>query len=364
MSDQRIPGEFAPEVEARFRESRANALIAVNLNTFWSIAMILLSFGFWDAFVDPAHWRAAFNIRLLGAALVVATGLFQKWPGKARYMPVLAKIRLTIAVVASLVAATLLDRGYGFGVAGLCVIVLTGPYVALDSRDLLKTNLLLLSSLVAVMFAVSLDRFDMIATAVFALLAVAASSLLGRVLEASNRRAFALDLELRHEARTDALTGLDNRRAIEAHAAIDLERARRSGAPVSVILADLDHFKSINDRHGHEAGDDVLITAAKVLRGAVRATDGLGRWGGEEFIAVLANADEQMAAEIAERMRSAIAAAAFHQLPKGITISIGVATRAGFTDPAVAWDELIAEADRHLYQAKSAGRNRVVSKQG
>jgi len=351
---------FTPEVEAQFRDSRTNALIAVNLNTFWSIAIILLAFGFWDAFVDRAHWRAAFNVRLLGAALVVATGVFQKLPGKAGYMLVLAKVRLTIAVVASVVAATLLDRGYGFGVAGLCVIVLTGPYIAVDARDLLKTNLAILASVIAVMFVVSLDRFDMIGTAVFALLAVAASTLLGRVMEASNRRAFALELASHRDARTDALTGLDNRRSMQERGRVELKRAQRSGLPVSVILCDLDHFKSINDKYGHEAGDATLTRAAAVLRGALRESDALGRWGGEEFMAVLPGTDTGGAAEVAERMRAAIAAARFDGRAEGTTISLGVASSEQFDDPGMEWDLLIKEADQRLYRAKREGRNRVV----
>ncbi len=188
----RSPARFPPDVEAQLRASRVAALIAVNLNTFWSIAIILLGFGLWDAFVDPAHWRSAFNVRAAGAVVVLATGLFQKLPGKGHWMPPMAKVRLLIAVVASMFAATTLDRGYGFGVAGLVVIILTGPYIAIDGRDLLVTNLLMSAAIVPVMFVVSLAPFDIIGTAVFVLLAFAVSTLLGRVLEASNRRGFAL----------------------------------------------------------------------------------------------------------------------------------------------------------------------------
>ena len=94
------------------------------------------------------------------------------------------------------------------------------------------------------MVVVSLDPFDMIGTAIFALLAVAVSMLLGRALEASNRRAFALELELHRDSRTDALTGLDNRRAMEERGIVELKRASRAAAPVSLILCDIDHFKS------------------------------------------------------------------------------------------------------------------------
>jgi diguanylate cyclase (GGDEF)-like protein len=348
--------------EAQFRAHRIARLIEVNLDTFWSIAVILLGFSLWDAFVDPLHYRSAFVVRASAAAIVVATGFFQKLPGKSRWMPFMAKVRLVIAVAASVIAAGMLDRGYGYGVAGLVVIILTGPYVAIDSRDLRMTNFLILAALVPVMFAVDVDRFDVIGTVAFALLAVVVSTLLGRVLESSNRRAFALDLELHHDARTDALTGLANRRGMEERGSIELKRAKRARTPVSVILCDLDHFKKVNDRYGHEAGDTVLGRAATVLLGALRQTDALGRWGGEEFIAVLPATDARGAAGVAERMRAFIADALFDGLPGGVTISVGGATLPVVDDLTTAWEDLVKEADQNLYRAKSDGRNRVVTK--
>ena len=157
---------------------------------------------------------------------------------------------------------------------------------------------------------------------------MAVSTLLGRVLEASNRRAFALERELHRDARTDALTGLDNRRAMQERGRAELKRAKRAGAPVSVILCDIDHFKSINDRYGHEAGDITLVQAAGVLRAALRESDALGRWGGEEFMAVLPGTDARGASHVAERMRAAIAATKFGSLADSTTISLGVATSA------------------------------------
>lgn len=358
----RTPPSFGQDRETQFRESRLRRLIEVNLNTFWSIAVILLGFSLWDLYVDPVNYRSAFIVRAIGAAIVVATGLFQKLPGKSRWMPFLSKVRLVIAVIASASAATMLDRGYGFGAAGVAVIILTGPYVAIDNRDLLKANLLMLAALVAVMFVVPLDRFDVVGTMVFALLAVAVSTLLGRVLEASNRRAFALDLELHHDARTDALTGLANRRGMEERGIIELKRAKRARTAMSVVLCDLDHFKRVNDRYGHEAGDAALGRAANVLLGALRQTDSLGRWGGEEFIAVLPATEARGAAGVAERMRASIANATFAGLPEGATISVGAATLEVVDDLTNAWENLVKEADQHLYRAKSEGRNRVVVK--
>lgn len=279
MSGEPVRSGHEPELDAQFRNSRVNSLIELNLNTFWSIAIILLGFGLWDAFVDAAHWREAFVIRVAGAVLVVATGVFQKLPGRGAWLPALAKFRLVVAAVSAVSAAATLEHGYGYGVAGLVVIILTGPYSAIDSRDLLKANVLLIAGLMPVVVAVSPTPFDTIGTGVFVLLAVAVSTLLGRVLESSNRRAFLLELEQHRDARTDPLTTLANRRAMQERGRVELKLAKRTGVAVSVILCDLDHFKAINDRYGHEAGDAALVRVAAVLKGALRESDALGRWG-------------------------------------------------------------------------------------
>ena len=360
LTGRPVSDRFAPDVDAQFRESRIAGFAAINKNTFWSIAILLLVFVAWDAYIDPAHWQSAFQARLFGAVVIVATGLFQQLPGKAHWLPLMAKIRLVISVVAATVAASMLDRGYGFAVAGVVAIILTGPYIAIDVRDLLTTNLAALLALAIVMVVVSLDPLDMIGTTVFVLLAMAVSMLLGRVLEASNRRAFVLELELHRDARTDALTGLDNRRAMQERGPLELKRALRAGVPVALVLCDIDHFKNINDRHGHEVGDAVLRSVARTLRATVRETDLLGRWGGEEFLAVLVDSDARRAAEVAERMRAAVAAAPLEGVAEPATISIGVATRQHVDTVADAWEALLKEADTHLYRAKSEGRNRVI----
>ena len=359
----RAPHRFAPDVEQLFRESRAAGLAAINANTFWSIAISVMAFSAWDYYADPANWFAAFRVRAAAVALIIATGIFQKLPGKLHWLVFLAKVRLVAAVVASLVAALILDRGYGFGVAGVITIILTGPYSAIDSRDLRATNIGALAAIAMVLLSAQLGTFEVTGTIVFVLLGTAASTLLGRVLEASNRRAFALELELHRDARTDTLTGLHNRRSMEERGLLELKRAERSGAAVSLILCDLDHFKSINDKHGHETGDEALRVVARVLRGALRETDMLGRWGGEEFMAVLVDTPMRSSIEVAERMRIAVGAATFPDLPGGATISIGVSTVEKVTTPLAAWDSLLKEADQLLYQAKKEGRNRVMYSQ-
>lgn len=361
MNEPRPFPRSADEFDAEFRESRIQTFVSVNLNTFWSISIILLLFELWDYYADPIHARSTLMVRVIGSLLVTVTGVYQNLPGRARALMVMAKVRMVIAAVATIIAASMLDRGYGFGVAGLVIIFMTGPYASIDSRDLAKTNVAALSATLLTMLLLSLDLFEIIGTIVFLSLAVVVSTLLGRVLEVSNRRAFTLEIEQHRDARTDSLTGLDNRRAMQERGRVELKLAKRSGAAVSVILCDLDHFKSINDKYGHECGDEALITTAKVLRGALRESDALGRWGGEEFIAVLPATGEKGAHDVAERMRLAIESTKFEFTTNSATISLGVASSQTIDDPSMEWDLLLKEADQRLYRAKHEGRNRTVS---
>jgi diguanylate cyclase (GGDEF)-like protein len=157
-------------------------------------------------------------------------------------------------------------------------------------------------------------------------------------------------------AATDTLTGLLNRRGFFDAAASLMARNRRSRAPVSVLAFDLDHFKSINDHHGHAVGDAVLQLFARVVGQTMRASDVIGRLGGEEFVALLPGTLSE-AARAAERVRAAFAAAYIVRDGRHIaaTVSIGVACGA----PTTAIDLLIAGADAALYQAKTNGRDRV-----
>ena len=158
-------------------------------------------------------------------------------------------------------------------------------------------------------------------------------------------------------AMTDPLTGLLNRRAFLEAAELMIERRGRNAMPVSVLLFDLDHFKSINDRFGHAVGDNALKMFARAAASNLRVNDVIGRLGGEEFAAILPGAAAD-AAIAAERLRRAFQGAGIDILGHniGATVSIGVATAI----PPVQIDNLLARADSALYRAKSNGRNRVV----
>jgi len=159
-------------------------------------------------------------------------------------------------------------------------------------------------------------------------------------------------------ARTDSLTGLLNRRALLDSGAGLLAQARRHGAPMTLLLIDLDHFKQINDSHGHEAGDRALLLVARLLKSALRRGDLAGRWGGEEFCVLLAHADADAATTFDQRLRGRLTRRAATELGFALGFSTGMATlRRQDTE----LETLLHRADTALYAAKNAGRGRLLS---
>jgi diguanylate cyclase (GGDEF)-like protein len=174
------------------------------------------------------------------------------------------------------------------------------------------------------------------------------------------RRLIKTQKELEVQATHDSLTGLWNRPAIFGILKHELARAARHEAPISIGMADIDHFKSVNDSLGHIAGDAVLREVANKMRSVIREYDSIGRYGGEEFLFVLPELDQKDALSVAERMRLSISEKPLmiqnHELP--LSISIGVAVT-NPTTKAGQVESLIRLADEALYIAKARGRNRV-----
>ena len=180
-------------------------------------------------------------------------------------------------------------------------------------------------------------------------------------LGAQNLALRALSDRLAALSTTDPLTGIPNRRALDEHLADELARARRYGTPLAVVMVDLDHFKRFNDKYGHAAGDSVLRHVAQTLDAEKRRGDTVARYGGEEFVAILSHADAAAAQIWAERVRARLANTAVEVTDAvlRVTASFGIAA-ATSGDKAPAMEDLLAAADRALYQAKAKGRNRVM----
>jgi diguanylate cyclase (GGDEF)-like protein len=168
-----------------------------------------------------------------------------------------------------------------------------------------------------------------------------------------------LDLEevARHldlRAATDPLTGLYNRRKLYRELATEMQRAQRYKTPLSVVLFDVDHFKDVNDGHGHQAGDVVLVELSRAVAARIRATDVLARWGGEEFLILTPGSDGEMASQLARNLGDAIRALVIGKVAE-VTCSFGVAE----FEQADTAETIIARADEALYRAKIGGRDRV-----
>jgi diguanylate cyclase (GGDEF)-like protein/PAS domain S-box-containing protein len=177
-------------------------------------------------------------------------------------------------------------------------------------------------------------------------------------LRSTNAELQKLTRELQEQARTDPLTGLPNRRAFQETIEVEFGRSKRFGTAAAIMVIDIDHFKQVNDTHGHDAGDRALICLAAVLKTKIRASDLAARFGGEEFVMLLPGTGLDGALILAERIRVAAAAieVAVGDRMFGLTVSVGVAP---FVADDYEWQQALVRADRGLYRAKLMGRNRV-----
>jgi diguanylate cyclase (GGDEF)-like protein/PAS domain S-box-containing protein len=177
-------------------------------------------------------------------------------------------------------------------------------------------------------------------------------------LRATNAELQKLTRDLQEQARTDPLTGLPNRRAFTEAIEVEFGRSRRFGTAATVLVIDIDHFKLVNDTHGHDAGDRALVSLAAVLKTKIRASDLAARFGGEEFVMLLPGTGLYGALTLAERIRAATADLVVESATGafGFSVSLGVAP---FENTDSEWQQALTRADRGLYHAKATGRNRV-----
>jgi len=280
-----------------------------------------------------------------GALAIVALLAFNAWSiSRGRYYPSITLVGLVPVIVLFLVFAL---RKQGMVGALWCYPAVISFYFMLPERGAWLANAILLGIALPEVWSV-IDH--PLATRVAAtLVAVSAfSAIFIRVITAQQRR-------LEAQAITDPLTGLFNRMLLHDTLEQAIEQNKRTGAPMTLVTLDLDHFKEINDTLGHDAGDAVLHGVGQLLRRRLRRVDHLFRIGGEEFLALLYATDADNARNVAESLRAAIAAHPF-LTGRSVTASLGVAA----LHPGDDWRAWMKRSDDKLYVAKSGGRDRVV----
>jgi two-component system, cell cycle response regulator len=183
------------------------------------------------------------------------------------------------------------------------------------------------------------------------------SELLARVRVGS--RVVQYQQHLEYQTQIDSLTGLFNRRAFEKKIGEEFERSKRYGHPLSVVILDIDNFKKINDTYGHHGGDAALVKISEILRERSRRSDFPSRFGGEEFVLVLPETDEDSAIQVAKKFHEEIKSCSFGTVDKPflLTVSMGLTSTAAkdYSD----WRDMVADADSALYQAKNTGKDRI-----
>jgi diguanylate cyclase (GGDEF)-like protein len=194
----------------------------------------------------------------------------------------------------------------------------------------------------------------------FLMLSVFANQMRARLTE--GRRELAASLEqIRELVHYDELTKVYNRRTLIERLEQERSRAKRTGVPFSVALIDLDHFKAVNDNHGHATGDEVLIAFAAAVRAAMRDTDIFGRYGGEEFLLILVATPAAAATPGVERLRGAVAAVDWARFGAGLRLTFSAGVAGLHADEQIA--QLLGRADAALYEAKNAGRDCFIVKE-
>jgi diguanylate cyclase (GGDEF)-like protein len=355
-----MSAKLPPErLEALLTERRDRMLKYAPLAALVPLAVGVLVFIAWDFWLDPKTASKLLWLRLGVAGAVVACALI--WVPRAserttRYIVcvLVLMVGLTIST-----AGLVLERGVEFGAPGMVLLPLLFAYYSVPERMFWLINSIGLAYTVGGALWLKVPNAAVINLLVYYVLSFWVGYTAFRLMKSQQRRLLKAELKLSREARTDELTALANRRLLFEQGPKLLALAEREHAPVTVAVLDLDHFKSINDRFGHEIGDEVLRVISDALRKTLRVSDLLARSGGEEFVAVLYNCEGHEAKLSAMRMLEAVQRVQVPTLPirQGFTVSIGIAT---FPEHGRDWPSLLKRADDALYEAKRAGRARWV----
>jgi diguanylate cyclase (GGDEF)-like protein len=342
---------------AAFSSRRDELLQRSSPSTLLVLASGIGLFSIWDFWLDAANATNSLIVRcitiafvLLGYALVrrrpAASAL--RWIYGATYV---------IATAGITWAGCMLHGGLTYGVAGIIGIPTFFAFYPVERRVYLSTNLTAGVVVILIAWASGRALMPMANFVIFYLMFLWAGLVTNSMLRRQQLRAFQLERIARIEARTDSLTGLSNRRCAEEQLAKFVEGGMPAAGCIALVLVDIDHFKSINDRFGHQCGDEALCAVALLLRNCTTQPLHVSRWGGEEFLIVGSFADIAMPAQLAQQI---VQLARLLSLPKldheKISVSVGVADLRQGDD----LDRWLRRADLALYRAKEGGRNRIV----
>jgi len=349
---------FDRDTERRFilwRSDRLRDILPIPITVG---AFALLGFVVWDWALDADAFAAAFTIRICASVIMLYCAWRIANDRTARLTPLtfLASASGTIAIAWT---QALVDQGFVYGSAGLALFPTVSAILVTRARDVPLVNAPPFLVVLGLLWLEGVQGFTLFNVIAFLGTGVFTAWIVAMSLEQAARQSFRLELTLEAEARLDVLTGIANRRQLEEQAAIEVERCRRFGRPLSLLVIDVDHFKRVNDNHGHAVGDEVLRVLADLCRRQMRQTDLFARMGGEEFVALLPETEIEDATVLAERLRRVVADAPLvrDEVALHVTISIGIA-RCDRSEGS--WERMLAAADRALYAAKEQGRNRVL----
>lgn len=353
-----------PKKEAAFSSGYNVDAVFLSRLALISGLFVYALFGVLDYYLLPEQyphiWLIRFGIGVPVLALAITLSFF---PGLRTYFD---WVLLAVAQVIAVSLVTMLHIAEGAAgmnfISGL-LLLLVFNFVAFRMRvwvASLSGLLVIVLFLLGALFGAYGDPVFLVSGLVFLFSTIFPLMFGATISELFARKHFVQSRVLDRLANTDALTGLPNRRAFISRLKAELSRHNRYGAPFAVAMADADHFKRINDEHGHDAGDQALRELGRRFQAELRDSDLVARLGGEEFAVILSETDAEVAVRVCERIRQAIAeepiALNGHQTAR-LSISIGLVTP-GKTGTTV--DDLLKRADDAMYRAKGQGRNQVL----
>jgi len=339
----------------RYQQVQSLRLLPAGRSMLLTVGIVILLFGLWDRMIDPTGATRAVAVRMFGASVMFALVLLSRLPTHGGVWNRYVLLSQLLAQTTITVAALQLEGGMIWALPGLMVLPLTGLLFLTQRRMALLAAVGHIAFPMLALMLADVEHLLRLNALIFLLTSSMSGWLLHELFERARRRNFTLEEQLTKAATLDPLTGLSNRRHFIDMGARLIARARRDLKPTCSLYVDIDHFKSINDRFGHHAGDEALVHMVQCCLNQLRPGDLFGRIGGEEFGVLLPNCNLSQARRVAERLRIGVERA---PLQEGIafTISLGLAQLGGDADDL---ENMLDRADAALLRAKRSGRNRV-----